>query len=990
MELSSVLSQQGIPEMEQIVFNDLNPNLSYALETVLRRPVVIIIDEAQRFFHADSGKPLPETDGILKFLGNRRNLPGRLLLLSDRNVDWSHGSEWIPKRTLYKLEPDEAIEALDARMKESGVSDEIPLDRKKDVVRALDFNARAIEALVGALHRDSLNDIIESDPGLWAVQDREVSRDFIRELEHRLLERTMRHLEDVHKRRLWRLAVHRRSFKREALDRVCGTKEEVSSLRSNLESRFLLNFYKGALALNPIVREISLSHLRDEPAEYRQAHSGAADYHMRHFTAKQIVASQSKLGESFAELRYHLVQAAREAELGVIGQRFTDHLKQEIRSVSRVPTDREELDERIGVLTVLLGNAGAKGLEYHLARCLQSRSKPGDIEQAIAHVRRAIDRGIADPWLLLADLLAKAGKTDEAVALLKEGIKVIPPDKSLCSLYQSCADLLAKAGKTDEAVALLKEGIKVIPPDKNLFSLYQLCADLLAKAGKTDGAVVLLKEGIKVIPPDKSLFSLYQICADLLAKAGKTDEAVALLKEGIKVIPPDKGLVMLYQGLAQLFCRKRMLGDAITTLREGTRAIPVAFARASLEEAMVNLCRASENKAALDSLIETVGTDALGRPQKLLAEALRFQDSQQWSAALSSLAAARTEFPTHLALASAEAFCRLASSDAESALKSLLSIPNKGFRKITPILWLETFIHIRGKDLAAATESMSLLLERAVDTNNELTETFLLELWDQRHTSISAAIHVCAYYPVLPPALTAIGTVVRRLPYGKAVLPPPRAMPVAGTSVTSPPTYTTEVYVSYSWGEDATETGRQREEIVDRLCAAVTASGRAIGRDKDRMRGGDSIERFAHEISKAKRIIAVISEKSLQSEFCMAHELFRAFRRCDYQRAEFQEKVIALVMDDAKPYLNDHLAIVALAKNWQQRLDKLRTELHSLDPTRKSPNLWIFVDMMEDMCPRLPDMLGALKDIVMKRGFEEITKDGFNEVIRLLPAPSGK
>ena len=118
----------------------------------------------------------------------------------------------------------------------------------------------------------------------------------------------------------------------------------------------------------------------------------------------------------------------------------------------------------------------------------------------------------------------------------------------------------------------------------------------------------------------------------------------------------------------------------------------------------------------------------------------------------------------------------------------------------------------------------------------------------------------------------------------------------------------------------------------------------------------------------------------------MAHELFRAFRRCDYQRAEFQEKVIALVMDDAKPYLKDNLAIVALAKNWQERLEKLRAELLSLDPTRKSPNLWIFVDLMEDMCPRLPDMLGALKDIVMKRGFDEIVGSSFQEVLSRLPA----
>ena len=78
----------------------------------------------------------------------------------------------------------------------------------------------------------------------------------------------------------------------------------------------------------------------------------------------------------------------------------------------------------------------------------------------------------------------------------------------------------------------------------------------------------------------------------------------------------------------------------------------------------------------------------------------------------------------------------------------------------------------------------------------------------------------------------------------------------------------------------------------------------------------------------------------------MAHELFRAYRRCDYQRAEFQERVIALVMDDAEPLMKDTLAIVALAQEWKQRLEKLQADLQALDPMRKSPNLWVFVDMM--------------------------------------------
>jgi len=207
------------------------------------------------------------------------------------------------------------------------------------------------------------------------------------------------------------------------------------------------------------------------------------------------------------------------------------------------------------------------------------------------------------------------------------------------------------------------------------------------------------------------------------------------------------------------------------------------------------------------------------------------------------------------------------------------------------------------------------------------------------------------------------------------------ALHVAGNQVSDP-----DAYVSYAWGEDKTPEGQAREEIVNQLCKAIRDSGRSIGRDKDRLNAGDSIERFANEISKAHRIIAVISTKSLHSQYCMAHELFRAYRRCDYQRAEFQEKVIALVTDDAESFFHDDHAIVELAKEWKEKYVKFSEELRVVDPNRKSSAKWIFIDMVEDMCPRLPDMLDALKDIIMPRGFNEIVANNFREVIKRLPS----
>ena len=987
MELSVTLSQQGMPEMEQVLFEQTNPNPAYALEKALQRPVLIILDEAQRFFREDSGAPLPEMNSILTLLRNRPTLRGRLLLLSDRVVEEARWSEWIPKRTLARLEPDEALEALESKLRETGVSVEIPPERKVEVVRDLDFNPRAIEALVGALRYDTLDEIIESNPGLWTVRDREISRDFLKGLERDLLERTMRHLDDAHQLKLWCLAVHRRSFKRQALERLCRTKNEAAELRGILVTRYLVNFYRGALALNPIVREISLTHLRDVPAEFRQAHSGAADYHLRHFKAQQIVGTHSKLGESFAELRYHLVQAWRQDELRDIGHRFTDHLKREIKSVTPVPTDREELDERIGVLTVLLESGGAMGLEYHLARCLQSRGKPGDIQQAVVHAERALGpRAPESSWYLLAKLKRQAEGADASVAVIRRGLNALSDPDVAAPLYQLGGEILAEAGRSDEAVALLKEGIKVIPPARNLFSLYQSCADLLAHAGKSDEAVALLKDGIQVIPPAQNLFSLYQSCADLLAHAGKSDEAVALLKDGIQVIPPDKGLFSLYEILGEVFCRSGKPAEAIAAQREGLRRIPEQFNRYKLAEGALYLCVACDDATTLAELLSATGAEAVDRGSAAVGSILQRQMQGDWRGAGAAANTARGEFPHYFALAAIEAFSRLAAGDAEGAWRALASYPNLTFGPDEPHVWLAAFIHLRRGKRSEASTALAHYLGRPIDESREVNEVFLLRLWDEQETGFESS-RLCFHFPLMPASLTGLSHAVRRLQFAKSVLPV-MLLPTPGgvaTAVRPPGVTTPEVYVSYAWGEDSTEEGRRREEIVDRLCEAVRASGREIGRDKERLRGGDSIERFAHDISRARRIVAVISEKSLHSDFCMAHELFRAYRRCDYQRSEFQEKVVALVMDDAKPLLKDELALVRLAESWKQKFDSLHKGLQSVDPHRRNHDLWVFVDLMEDMVPRLPGMLAALRDIVMKRGFDDIVRDGFQEVIRRLP-----
>jgi len=190
------------------------------------------------------------------------------------------------------------------------------------------------------------------------------------------------------------------------------------------------------------------------------------------------------------------------------------------------------------------------------------------------------------------------------------------------------------------------------------------------------------------------------------------------------------------------------------------------------------------------------------------------------------------------------------------------------------------------------------------------------------------------------------------------------------------------VYVSYAWGDESPD-GTHRERVVDLLCTMLRSAGVDVQRDKDHLTSGDSIEEFARKLSKADRIVVVISAKSLYSKFCMAYELFQAFQRCAFQRNEFQERVIPLVLDDASDIVSDPQEIAKLAKYWLGQSVSLRSQIDETDPDGKSSRR--LVNDMKELAERLPDMLGAINDVVMKRGFDEIVSDNFSEVFDRLP-----
>lgn len=191
-------------------------------------------------------------------------------------------------------------------------------------------------------------------------------------------------------------------------------------------------------------------------------------------------------------------------------------------------------------------------------------------------------------------------------------------------------------------------------------------------------------------------------------------------------------------------------------------------------------------------------------------------------------------------------------------------------------------------------------------------------------------------------------------------------------------------YVSYAWG-DTTPEWEEREKLVNDVCSIFAQEGIVIGRDKNEVKPGDSIEEFATRIAKAPVILAVISHRSLRSEWCMLYELYAAYTRRGGNRKEFGNDVVALVLDDAFDDL-DKAKMKSLMDYWDKWCSNFEEVLKVAEQhgRSKSPNSSKVLEVCKDMTASLPDMLLAINDLNMPRGSVAIRKDDFRIIRELV------
>jgi hypothetical protein len=183
-------------------------------------------------------------------------------------------------------------------------------------------------------------------------------------------------------------------------------------------------------------------------------------------------------------------------------------------------------------------------------------------------------------------------------------------------------------------------------------------------------------------------------------------------------------------------------------------------------------------------------------------------------------------------------------------------------------------------------------------------------------------------------------------------------------------------YVSYAWGEDSTADGSARDNVVDKLCAAVKARGRKILRDKDELILGQSISAFMRDIGAGDRIFVILSDRYLRSPYCM-FELSEIWRTSKREGSAFLERVRVYALPDAKVSMPGDW--VDWAIYWKQEHDALDNRARQYGAAILGQHGHSKLMQMQGFYTQVADILGTLANIVQPRSLEELERYGLDD-----------
>jgi hypothetical protein len=458
---------------------------------------LIVIDSLDEIVDIDARTPPPDLVRMVQ-KATRTNLAGRILLLTNQSLadgPWLEGVD-IHKLTGPKLE--DAVEILNSLLSARGLEDEIPPNKRQDVVMWLGRNPQAMRSLVSCLQGDTLEELIRLDPDAWELRQDVVSPKLVAKLEGYFLDRTIHRLDAEALLLTELLSVYRKPFQKEAITRLSHLVTDINAAMDALQSRFLLGMTRGWWALHPVVRQLAIARLAEKPDREISAHRAASDHFMRRIEMSPGRTNLRSVGDNFVEARYHLLNADREVEFEGIASTYRGQLLRTYKNITVVPNNEDLRKHLLAVLSSSLTyeDAGFAQLRVILARLLIARGRHDDGRIALRQLSIA-SRESDDIycWTRRLDLIIQYDGLRAGRTIVEQGIKKLHPS-FFWLMYRRYADALIAAGRDADALKWLDDALEVVPPETRS-SLYTISAFVLARNRRAAEAIDLLVSGFR-------------------------------------------------------------------------------------------------------------------------------------------------------------------------------------------------------------------------------------------------------------------------------------------------------------------------------------------------------------------------------------------------------------------------------------------------------------------------------------------------------------
>lgn len=567
LDLATELDPKGIDLLSMDINNGKSDNLINSVISILKEhPILVVIDDFQYCLESDTGLPTKQFKELIERINKSPTVAGRVMLISNRNIKRKRWNDNCFVLSIGGFSERERDDFLIQALSNENLLKKVPKERIGEITSRLDGNPRAILTLVSSLFYDSIEDLLSLSPALFEAGDVSISQNLILEFEEELVQRSISLIESDSRSTLEYLSVYRKPFSKMAYEKI--PVPNIETVRKDLITRYFIHSTSRGDSLHPVAKEVFISKIKENPDIWEPSNNLASEYYLSLFKISEK-SKHSAVSSRYFELRHHLTQCNRISDIGLASAKINRYLLAKITKPqqSQIPKNREILEERIALISLMPDDERPKELEYHLALCLRERSRDGDYQKALHHIRRAESPHIYyAAWLLRLDLEYSLEGLDSMLSALEESLKYLKNDNNMFAVYRRAAELLHQNDKLQKAIEILERGIQ----DSGAHcytSIAPLCADYMVEQGRADDAISLLMSCISTKGVSR-VVTLYVKCAEIMGKERRYDDAKILLEEAL-LIPNITKLYSLRIQLADIVEKSGDRKAAINILKYG-------------------------------------------------------------------------------------------------------------------------------------------------------------------------------------------------------------------------------------------------------------------------------------------------------------------------------------------------------------------------------------------------------------------------------------